>query len=184
MYNKRSRQIGFTIVELLIVIVVIGILATITAIAYSGVQQSARDTQRKDDLAKIATGLHLYAVDKGDYVTASGSCPSGWSGSGGGWYASDYDGAGPQISISQCIVNGGYLSKTINDPQSVKSCTVVPDTSPVENDCFMYMKYDCAGSTYLYANLESMAHSSTDTNGSCMTTLDSSYGMNYSLKVN
>jgi type IV pilus assembly protein PilA len=46
----HKKQTGFTIVELLIVIVVIGILAAITVVAYSGIQQRARD-------AKIASAL-------------------------------------------------------------------------------------------------------------------------------
>ncbi len=180
---KSSKQPGFTIVELLIVIVVIGILAAISIVAYSGIQTRARDTQRKNDLAIIATSLRLYAVDKGDYITPT-SCPSGWSGSGAGWYHEDYDGAGPQLSISRCLMSGTYISKDLNDPQWAQGCVVVPATAPVENECFYYMKYDCGGSTYLYANLESMPHSSTDTDGACMTTLDSGYGMNYSYKVN
>lgn len=42
MLNVRPKQTGFTIVELLIVIVVIGILAAITVVAYNGVQEQAR----------------------------------------------------------------------------------------------------------------------------------------------
>ena len=47
------RQRGFTIVELLIVIVVIGILAAITVVAFNGVQRKARDTDRKSDVASL-----------------------------------------------------------------------------------------------------------------------------------
>lgn len=43
---KNKQNSGFTIVELLIVIVVIGILAAITIVAYNGVQQRARDMTR------------------------------------------------------------------------------------------------------------------------------------------
>jgi prepilin-type N-terminal cleavage/methylation domain-containing protein len=43
---------GFTIVELLIVIVVIGILAAITIVAYNGIQDRANDTSVKSDYGK------------------------------------------------------------------------------------------------------------------------------------
>ena len=44
---------GFTIVELLIVIVVIAILAAITIVAYNGVQERSRATFISDELKKI-----------------------------------------------------------------------------------------------------------------------------------
>lgn len=72
---------GFTIVELLIVIVVIGILATITIVAYSGVQTRARDSQRQSDVNAIVKAIELYYVDMGRYPGGSGSTVinSGWS---------------------------------------------------------------------------------------------------------
>lgn len=47
---KSKNKNGFTIVELLIVIVVIGILAAITLVAYNGIQARANDTAIKSDL--------------------------------------------------------------------------------------------------------------------------------------
>lgn len=49
-----AKQKGFTVVELLIVIVVIGILATLTIISYSGVQREARLSKAKSDLAFLS----------------------------------------------------------------------------------------------------------------------------------
>lgn len=60
---------GFTIVELLIVIVVIGILAAITIVAYNGVQDRAHDTAVKSDLTTIAKKIQLYNADNGNYPT-------------------------------------------------------------------------------------------------------------------
>jgi type II secretion system protein G len=61
------KQTGFTIVELLIVIVVIGILAAITIVSYNGVQGRANDTAIQSDLQAIAKKLELYKADAGVY---------------------------------------------------------------------------------------------------------------------
>lgn len=63
--NKRSQ--GFTIVELLIVIVVIGILALLVITTYSGIQQKARNAKRQTDVASLQTQLEGYHTDKGYY---------------------------------------------------------------------------------------------------------------------
>ena len=62
-----QKQKGFTIVELLIVIVVIGILAAITIVAYNGIQQRARDATRTSDIAAIQKALEMYRADNGAY---------------------------------------------------------------------------------------------------------------------
>jgi prepilin-type N-terminal cleavage/methylation domain-containing protein len=61
---------GFTIIELLIVIVVIGALALITIVAYNGVQQRALVTTLKSDLANASKQMELAQVDTGSYPTA------------------------------------------------------------------------------------------------------------------
>lgn len=62
---KTKKQSGFTIVELLIVIVVIGILAAITVVAYSGVQQRANSSKTVTALGAWIKALSLYKVDNG-----------------------------------------------------------------------------------------------------------------------
>ena len=49
MISLRKENKGFTIIELLIVIVVIGILAAIGFVAYGNVTKSARDSDRQAD---------------------------------------------------------------------------------------------------------------------------------------
>jgi prepilin-type N-terminal cleavage/methylation domain-containing protein len=68
-------QKGFTIVELLIVIVVIAILATISIVAYNGVQGRARDAKRQGDMSHIIKLLELYHADNGGYPICSGTGP-------------------------------------------------------------------------------------------------------------
>lgn len=58
---------GFTIVELLIVIIVIAILATISIVAYNGIQNSASETALKSDLRNAATQLGLAYANDGVY---------------------------------------------------------------------------------------------------------------------
>jgi prepilin-type N-terminal cleavage/methylation domain-containing protein len=72
MQNRQTRpsystHSGFTIVELLIVIVVIGILATITIVAYNGVQVKARDSARISKVKSISKAIELYYADNSRY---------------------------------------------------------------------------------------------------------------------
>lgn len=61
------KQKGFTIVELLIVIVVIGILAAITIVAYNGIQNRANDNTIQADLSNFAKLMEIQKVDIGRY---------------------------------------------------------------------------------------------------------------------
>lgn len=71
--RKSVSRLGFTITELLIVIVIIGILAAITLVQYNGTQGRARDAQRRTDIANITKALEQYYADNGSYPVASGT---------------------------------------------------------------------------------------------------------------
>lgn len=74
--NDSRRQSGFTIVELLIVIVVIGILAAITIVAYNGIQTRAIDTQRRTDISNVYKALEAQYAVKGEYPGTLGNSSS------------------------------------------------------------------------------------------------------------
>lgn len=169
--QSGQKQTGFTIVELLIVIVVIGILAAISIIAFNGVQSRARDTERKYDLAQLAKAIHLYSVDNGHF--AETGCGNG---TGSGWLGTDYDTTGPYLPINTCLTQGGHLPKVLVDPSGLNSCSGLT--------CYAYMKYSCASGTWLFAHLETLPQTTTDTDATCASTWDTAYGMNYVLKVN
>jgi len=66
---RRNNKSGFTIVELLIVIVVIAILAAISIVAYNGIQQRANNAQR-------IAAAQQWIKDIKAYVSTNGSYPS------------------------------------------------------------------------------------------------------------
>jgi general secretion pathway protein G len=64
--ERATKNLGFTIIELLIVIVVIAILATISIVAYGGIQNRANDSTIKSDMAGIVKAIRLYEAEKGE----------------------------------------------------------------------------------------------------------------------
>ncbi len=62
----KSRS-GFTIVELLIVIVIIGVLASVTIVAYNGVQRSAKLSVAKSDLSILSKKSALSNITNGSF---------------------------------------------------------------------------------------------------------------------
>lgn len=69
MISLKSKQQGFTIVELLIVIVVIGILAGLVIVTFNGIQQKARNTERQTDVKAMQSHLEAYNAQNGYYPT-------------------------------------------------------------------------------------------------------------------
>jgi len=70
---SRMRQRGFTIVELLIVIVVIGILAAITIVVYNGIQKRGNDAAVQADLNSFGKIMEIQKADLGTYPTTFAS---------------------------------------------------------------------------------------------------------------
>lgn len=60
---KQTKQRGFTIVELLIVVVIIAILAAITIVAYNGIQNRAKASAAAGAAATLQKKLEAYNVD-------------------------------------------------------------------------------------------------------------------------
>ncbi len=68
MVSLKNKK-GFTIVELLIVIVVIGILATLVIVTFTGIQQKGRNTQRKTDINAVTSHVEAFYAETGSYPT-------------------------------------------------------------------------------------------------------------------
>jgi prepilin-type N-terminal cleavage/methylation domain-containing protein len=128
---------GFTLVELLVVISIIGLLATIVMVSLGSARTKARDTRRKVDLEQIVLALEMYYSDYNTYVVPG----TGWQGGSAGWF--NYEGGTYPKSIAHGIEEAEYMSKAPRDP-SISSDNEVPQ----------YMKYPCGNGFYVYARLE------------------------------
>lgn len=75
---KKNKEQGFTIVELLIVIVVIGILAAIVITTYSGIQAKARNAKRETDIQSLQTQIEAFYSQNQYYPSLTDMNSSAW----------------------------------------------------------------------------------------------------------
>ncbi len=82
MYHKSTNK-GFTLVEMIVVVAVIGILASIVYANFGAARAAARDDVRKSALKEMQLSLELYRAQYGTYpVTGCGAGASAWAGPG------------------------------------------------------------------------------------------------------
>ena len=181
------KKQGFTIVELLVIIVVIGILASISVFAYNGVQAKARDADRISDLEGIADAIKLYRLKNGNDIQSGSGC--GGSGNGNGWFAFENSTTYPK-SILKCLIEADYLNESFIDPSSCVTTSVPVSGKTCSPSGHTYMKYSCGSGdnaiTYLYTRLETSGNSQDLINKnvcSSATVGASPYFMNYMVVV-
>ncbi|MFH0840418.1 MAG: FISUMP domain-containing protein [bacterium] len=67
-YTRKNK--GFTMIELLIAIVIIGIISTFISVALNNSRLKARDAKRVSDLKQIQGALEIYKIDEGTYPSS------------------------------------------------------------------------------------------------------------------
>lgn len=67
----KSSQKGFTLIELVVVAVIVGILGTLVAMTYSGVQAKNRNAERKANVDALQSQLETYYAEQTKYPTLS-----------------------------------------------------------------------------------------------------------------
>lgn len=121
----KKRQTGFTIVELLIVIVIIGILAAITVVAYNGIQQRAKNQQASSDLANLAKAIHLARINDGKVLKdiTGNACTS--CGSQANYELTlDRIGAAAQVNLSSLKAGNPWGSRYVIDENELENMAV------------------------------------------------------------
>ena len=135
--NNNVKQ-GFTIVELLVVIVVIGILAAITIVSYTGISSRATTTSLQSDLTNGSKKLKMYQVEYGSYpatMTNDGSgnyCPSGSTPPDNRYClkpsssnAFTYISSSPYLTFSLSIINGNTSYSITNNTSPIPGGWIV-----------------------------------------------------------
>lgn len=95
-----GRQ-GFTLIELMVVMSIIGILMALTLTGISNSRIVARDATRKADLLMIAGGLEIYKADCNDYPST---------------ITKDQPLKGDGTPASTCLTTNEYIAKVPKDP--------------------------------------------------------------------
>lgn len=183
---KHSGRSGFTLAEITIVMLVIGILATIVTAIYGGYQKQYRDNIRKSNLSTLSSALKSYATWQGSFVETGSGC--GWAGNGYGWVAAtsaDVSGYAAN-SIATCLVNAGYI-KTVAEVTDPSGCRSDLNTSCSGKPIKAYMKATCMvggiKTTYLMAYLETQPANNAAIDPLCGYNWGTNYGMNYYIQV-
>lgn len=139
--HKIQKQSGFTLVELLVVIAVIGILSSIGLVSLNGAREKARDVERKHNLALFRTALLGYYDNYNfEYPTTTTGAPIG--------------------SIDDAGEEGNIFSTDLGDNLVVPEYLSSLPTTPSSDTQFQYW-YDANqdGSEYvLYFQLEAGDH--------------------------
>lgn len=75
--DKRKQQ-GFTVIELIVVLVIIGILASLIVFSYNGVRSRDRDALRQADIDTLQSQLEIFYAENSRYPTLSQLNNSEW----------------------------------------------------------------------------------------------------------
>ena len=103
MKSRRYNQDGFTLIEIMVVILILGLLATIVVQSLRGAADKAKRTKAQADLAEIKTALDRYYLDNGFYPTTDQGLNSLVSPPSSGRTPANYEA-------------GGYIERLPSDP--------------------------------------------------------------------
>lgn len=129
--KRYKHESAFTLVELLIVIVVIGILAAITVVAYNNMQRRAINTQTSTNVSTYERAIYAYRAENGTY-------PSFSVGNGGACLGQNYSDHVGSDGVGDC----GESAYPVNvDATFNADLTKIISSLPIVNDRSIAMPY-------------------------------------------
>lgn len=126
---QKKLQQGFTIIELLIVIAIIGILATLVLTNFQGAQAKGRDTVRKNDINSVYQKLEEFYNENGGYPDGA---LDGVTASGDPVFPGIDAGALEDADADPFQYTGGFITTA-----------TAPTTTPDNDNEYYYLAYDC-----------------------------------------
>jgi prepilin-type N-terminal cleavage/methylation domain-containing protein len=124
MRDKKRKGAGFTLVELLVVVAIIGLLASMLVLSIQRFKAKARDAQRLTDINNISTALALYHTDFNTYPVFNGEITG-----------SD--------ALSLALEAAGLISRMPLDPKNIDAAA---DCAPIGG---YHYYYQSAGPDYI-----------------------------------
>jgi len=161
------RTKGFTLIELMVVISIIGLLSSIILVSLNTARAKARDAKRISDLHNIQLALELYYDKYSTYkVTGTGS-----NGNGNGW-ASYENGGAYTKAVTRGLQEAGFLGAPIvEDPiqnpgymihlceyekvyaiSATKESPTTQDINYIKKTCYGSNAYTDYGKNYAVSN--------------------------------
>lgn len=142
--TRIKQHTGFTIVELLIVVVVIGILAAIVIVAYNGITSQAKIAKVRQDMSSVNKQILAYHALNGEYPVTSTTMTTGAT------FLTDENCSASSVRTAQWVPD---LDVTL--PQSDQSMTGINGTI----GCYTYLS---DGTDYVLSAWNVLSSPSTD----------------------
>lgn len=140
-FNKNLKQQGFTIVELLIVVVVIAILAAITIVSYNGITNRANQSAAKSAASTVQKKIEVYQAENGRYPITRAELSTGTSNA---WYlpSSAFGSADPVTTAGSAQQGTKYVKV-----QACKNSTATLSAANASGALISYWNYGEGGVT-------------------------------------
>lgn len=118
-FMKFYRR-GFTLIEILVVVALLGLIASIILVSISNSRMKARDARRKSDLQQLVKALALYISDRNGLLPLSNECGGGGANRPGTLHGVNVTACPPTANdwyIGEYLANHGYTRAPISDPR-------------------------------------------------------------------
>lgn len=112
--KQKKHLSGFSLIELLVVLAIMGIVVTLSAVGLFGAREVGRDGKRKSDLETIRSGIELYRADCGKYPTTLPAPTNPLRGSG----------------VTTCLSTNTYIQSMPDDPIAGRDYSYTPSGLP------------------------------------------------------